>query len=118
MIVCLVIHGIQNRWQIFRAPIVLERIFKVGWIHFYPPRLAIFPVCRIPSSLGPVDDRGHFRAPPWGYEDIGRKKIIMRENNGCPAANFNTAGTVKLFDSVLALEGTNKIWMAYEKYVV
>lgn len=71
-------------------------------IHSYPPGLAIFPVCRIPPSLGPVDDRGHFQALPWGYDDIGRKKIIMRKNNVCLAAYFNTTGTMKLFNSVLA----------------
>jgi hypothetical protein len=42
----------------------------------------------------------------------------MRKNNVCLAVNFNTAGTVKLFDSVLALEGTNKVWMVFEKNVV
>lgn len=118
MVVCLVIHRIQNHWQIFHAPIFLEGINKVSRIHSYPPRLAIFPVCRIPSSLGPVDDCGYFRAPSWGYDDIGRKKIIMRKSNVCLAANFNVAGTVELFNSVLALKGTDKVWVVFDKYVV
>lgn len=36
----------------------------------------------------------------------------------CLAAYFNTAGTVKLFNSILALEGTNKVWMVFKKYVI
>lgn len=61
MIDLLLINRIQDHWQIFQVPFVLHRLVEIFRIKSHLPRFAVFPICWIPSSLGPVDDPYDFR---------------------------------------------------------
>lgn len=85
-------------------PLVHEGHREEVWIHTGPKRLAVLPVGRVPSRLGPVDECRHLRVWSRGDHDVGWKEIIVCEDNRRLMGDPNITGILELLDSIYTVE--------------
>ena len=81
-------------------------------------RLAILPVSGIPPSLAPIKDRSNYRVLTRRQKDVGRHKIIMRENHGHFPIDLDIASILKLLNGVCTVKWASQFLVAGEKDVM